>query len=619
LVHDHSTNGDTVSILSPFRPLFQAQTYRVLLFLVAAIPIGAVMLGLLIAGWTSVSVLAITPLVVPLLLGFRGALGLLARADSGLARGLLGVESDPPISSGGQGYWGRGKAVVVDARFWKQQAYLTLRMTVGFAIAVGEIALIAGAIGWIGYPIWYRWDDLHFGSWEVDTLGRAFLLVPAGIVGLGIALALLRPLAVFSEWLVRAFLAERPPEAAVPHRTKQARRRALAIHAGAAGVLGGIQIAIWAFTTSGYFWPEWVLLPLGLSVAVHAWIELVATEPRVLRKSGLTRALLIHAGASAALVSFLTLVWAVTSRGYFWPEWVLLSLGLIVATHAWVELAARPGALLRRKGLSRALVIHAGAWGAVFFFEVFSWVFSNRGYFWPMWILPGAAIALGIHAAVDRTGGQRRLLHRVKALETTRAGAVEEQDAELRRIERDLHDGAQARLVALGMSLGMAEQKFRTDPEAAQLLVAEARAGVAEALRELRDLARGVYPPVLSDRGLGAALMSLADRSPLPTTVEVSLDERPAAQVEAAAYFVAAEALANAAKHSGAHRIAIGVAREGDALVIDITDDGRGGADSSGSGLIGLRRRVEALDGALSVTSPPGGPTRVRAELPCAS
>ena len=148
---------------------------------------------------------------------------------------------------------------------------------------------------------------------------------------------------------------------------------------------------------------------------------------------------------------------------------------------------------------------------------------------------------------------------------------------------------------------------------------AEARAGVAEAIRELRDLSRGIYPPVLADRGIGAALETLADRSPLPTTVAVGLDERPPAPVETAAYFVAAESLANAAKHAGASRVEISVARHDGRLEVRIEDDGRGGADASGSGLAGLRRRVEALDGTLQVTSPAGGPTIVRAELPCAS
>ena len=165
----------------------------------------------------------------------------------------------------------------------------------------------------------------------------------------------------------------------------------------------------------------------------------------------------------------------------------------------------------------------------------------------------------------------------------------------------------------------MAEQKFESDPEGAQQLVAEARAGVAEALRELRDLARGIYPPVLADRGIGAALETLADRSPLTTIVAVDLDERPPARVETAAYFVAAEAMANAIKHSGAGRIDISVGRRNGMLEIEVSDDGTGGADEQGNGLAGLRRRVEALDGTLTVESPEGGPTTIRAEMPCAS
>jgi signal transduction histidine kinase len=236
-----------------------------------------------------------------------------------------------------------------------------------------------------------------------------------------------------------------------------------------------------------------------------------------------------------------------------------------------------------------------------------------------VWTLIGLGSAVLAHWLIVRTAGRHRLARRVETLETTRLGAVEEQDAELRRIERDLHDGAQARLVALGLSLGMAEQKFRSDPEAAEKLVAEARTGVAEALRELRDLARGIHPPVLSDRGLGAALETLADRSPLPTTVRIDLERRPPARVETAAYFVAAEALANAAKHAGAGRVEISVGGRNGLVEVEITDDGRGGADPAGSGLVGLRRRVEALDGTLTVESPAGGPTAIRAELPCGS
>jgi signal transduction histidine kinase len=210
------------------------------------------------------------------------------------------------------------------------------------------------------------------------------------------------------------------------------------------------------------------------------------------------------------------------------------------------------------------------------------------------------------------------MAERIETLETTRAGAVDVQDSELRRIERDLHDGAQARLVALGMSLGMAEQKLAEDPKLAGELLAEARAGAEHALRELRDLARGIHPPVLTDRGLEAALASLASTTPLPVELSVDVVARPAPAVESAAYFVAAEALANAVKHAGAEHVDIEIARLGDTLELEVRDDGTGGADPGGAGLRGLRRRVEALDGTLTIISPRGGPTAIRAELPCA-
>src|SRR4051794_28182237 len=156
-------------LLTPFA---RGDTYRSLAFLLAALPVAAVVLALLIAGWTTTLVLAITPLVVFVLVGYRAAVGFVARADAALARGLLGVESESPISSGGRWFWGRGKAVLVDRSFWSQQAYLALRMTAGFAIAIGLIALLGGAVQALTYPITYRWSSADFGSWHADTLGR---------------------------------------------------------------------------------------------------------------------------------------------------------------------------------------------------------------------------------------------------------------------------------------------------------------------------------------------------------------------------------------------------------------------------------------------------------------
>jgi signal transduction histidine kinase len=206
---------------------------------------------------------------------------------------------------------------------------------------------------------------------------------------------------------------------------------------------------------------------------------------------------------------------------------------------------------------------------------------------------------------------------RVDELTATRAGAVDAAAAELRRIERDLHDGAQARLVALAMDLGMAEERFDRDPESARRLIVEARDEARRALAELRDLARGMRPALLAERGLPEAIRALAARTKLPTTVTVTPGERVPAAVESAAYFVVAEALTNAVKHSAATRLTVELTRDGDLLVVQVADDGVGGADMSGSGLTGLRKRVEALDGALRLASPPGGPTLLHAELPC--
>jgi len=237
------------------------------------------------------------------------------------------------------------------------------------------------------------------------------------------------------------------------------------------------------------------------------------------------------------------------------------------------------------------------------------------------WIV--RVLALG-EASLQRLllGPSKRALlrARVDELAATRSGAVDEQEAELRRIERDLHDGAQARLVAVAMDLGMAQEKLDSSPDEARLLVAAAHDEAKTALKELRDLVRGIHPAILTDRGLDAAVSSLASVCPVPVTVRVDAFERPRPAVESAAYFVVAESLTNIAKHSEATQAGVSIVRDGGSLVVEVTDDGVGGADTgAGSGLAGLERRVRALDGGLFVSSPAGGPTTVRAEIPCGS
>ncbi|MFD9573255.1 sensor histidine kinase [Streptomyces sp. NPDC059982] len=209
------------------------------------------------------------------------------------------------------------------------------------------------------------------------------------------------------------------------------------------------------------------------------------------------------------------------------------------------------------------------------------------------------------------------LERRIAELETGRGVVVDTAAADLRRIERDLHDGAQARLVALAMGLGLAKEKLLEDPEGAAAMVDEAHGEVKLALRELRDLARGIHPAVLTDRGLDAALSSVASRCLVPVKVAVDLPARPAEAIEGIAYFVVSELLQNVSKHAGARDAGIEVWKSGGRLLVRVSDDGRGGADPrGGSGLAGLAERLRAVDGVFLVESPEGGGTVVTAELP---
>ncbi|MEU1433272.1 sensor histidine kinase [Streptomyces sp. NPDC005775] len=231
------------------------------------------------------------------------------------------------------------------------------------------------------------------------------------------------------------------------------------------------------------------------------------------------------------------------------------------------------------------------------------------------WVIRGLAAVDGL--MVTGLLGPSRLATRVTELESDRGVVVDTAAADLRRIERDLHDGAQARLVALAMDLGLAKEKLTADPEAAAKMVDEAHGEVKVALQELRDLARGIHPAVLTDRGLDAALSAIASRCTVPVKVEVDLSSRPAQAIEGIAYFTVSELLQNVSKHAHATRASVDVWRSADRLMLQVTDNGRGGADlASGSGLAGLTERLDAVDGILVVESPVGGPTKVTAELP---
>jgi signal transduction histidine kinase len=334
--------------------------------------------------------------------------------------------------------------------------------------------------------------------------------------------------------------------------------------------------------------------------------------------------LTLHAPAAVLIGVLVTLVWALTGRDTFWPIWVWFGLGASLGVHSVI----RHGVQAYR-GERRPLVVTAELAGLIVTLDVLIWGLSGGGFFWPAWTILGAGTIVGIHFLLVSQNllpaeRERQLVERVDELSRTRRGALDVQAAELRRIERDLHDGAQARLVALSMQLGRAEDRLEDQPEIAEL-VRRARDEAGAAIKELRDLARGIAPPVLADRGLTAAVESLGQRSPIEVDVDARLSRRLSPVIEAAAYFVVAEGLTNVAKHAPGAASRITLCERDEVLLVEIADDGPGGAqvdESDGrasSGLAGLRQRVEALDGTLRVTSPAGVGTNIRAELPCVS
>jgi signal transduction histidine kinase len=315
----------------------------------------------------------------------------------------------------------------------------------------------------------------------------------------------------------------------------------------------------------------------------------------------------------------MTIIWAGTGARYYWPRWVWLG-GLVVIAPLVVAAHVRTMA----GGGRRWLVLHADIDAALSLYLLLIWSFTGVRGLWPLWPILGLSLLLATHALLlyrqrlVPLGTARQLTERVETLTRSRAEALDVQATELRRIERDLHDGVQARLVALSMQLGRAEARLADDPDTATLVKA-ARAEAGAAIAELRSLARGIAPPVLTDRGLAAAIQSMADRSPNKVTVRIGRLDRLAPVVESAAYFVVAEALTNVTKHAAHATAQVSLTQSDGQLVLDIADNGPGGADPAGGGLSGLRARVEALDGSFTVASPMNGPTVIHAELPCGS
>jgi signal transduction histidine kinase len=482
------------------------------------------------------------------------------RRRAGLVLGEPIPERYPPP---GSGRWtARLHDLIGDRSTWRDFAYTAFAGTVGFSLSIIAISLWASVLGLVAMPAWY-WSipgGVQLGLFDVQTLALAFAATAAGLVLIPVCGHLVRAVTIAQLALMRALLTPRGESAEqIGHGTAAAPAPgpgltpSLPLHVSLALLLGLVVTIIWIATGIGYFWPIWVWLSAGLSVALDVIVlRAQAAQP------GPERWVRVHAEVSGTIGALLVAIWLVTGLGTFWPFWSLLGLGVVLALHALI-------------------------------------VFRDR--------LPLRA-------------REQALVERVDVLTRTRRGALDVQAAELRRIERDLHDGAQARLVALTMQLGRAEEKLADQPEAAAL-VRRAREDAGAAIAELRDLARGIAPPILADRGLAAAIEALGRRSAIPVTVDADPDRRPLPVIETAAYFVVAEALTNVAKHAGGASAHVAVGLAGEQLVLEVVDSGPGGADPAGGGLTGLRHRVEALDGTLTVVSPPGKGTTIRAQLPC--
>jgi signal transduction histidine kinase len=462
-----------------------------------------------------------------------------------------------------------------DRQTWKDLAWLIIHSVVGFGFAVVAVSALASVVSSALMPLWF-WsipEGVDWGLWNIDNVPLALLATVLSIPMAALTVLILRGMAKVELWLAEQLLdgEEMPPGDGAPGaggsptipRSSEAVRRmipagefSLAVHAAISGVIGLLCTAIWAAAGGGYYWPAWVWLAVIIPLSLHFGLrEAVRIAPE-------RRAMAIQVVVSLVITGITVAVWALAGFGTFWPIWTILALIILFV----VVLLAR---------------------------LVWRQLYGDER--------------------------ERELTERVETLTETRRGALDVQAAELRRIERDLHDGAQARLVALSMQLGRAEEGLADRPEIAAL-VRQARTEATAANAELRDLARGIAPPVLADRGLAAAVEALGTRAPVPVTVDAQLPRRSAPVVESAAYFVVAESLTNVAKHAPQAAAAVRLRLEGDTLEVIVADDGPGGADlAAGSGLDGLRRRVAALDGEFEVSSPPGKGTRIQVRLPCGS
>ena len=528
----------------------------------SVIAFAVVVAGLIASASTAVFIVGL-PIVLVTAMAFRWTAELDRRnAALVLGRRLRGRYRDLR----GRRFLARLSGTLRDGQTWKDLAWLVSHAVLGFGFGCLAVSAVAQVFGVALLPLWY-WaipDGLDWGIWHIDSLGEALLAMWLAIPLAAITIVLLRGMTLAEANLAVALLDARAPApggttaaAAAPpaSRPRIDGGAVLAFHVALTTLLGFVVTLLWGLTGSGYFWPMWVWFGLAVPLALHAGIRRAVDTT-----TGWRRGIAIYGVVTAVAAGVVVAVWAMAGSNAFWPAWPLLGLvGLFALVTAIVAVWQR---------------------------------------------LPAQR--------------DRELAERVDVLTRTRRGALDVQAAELRRIERDLHDGAQARLVALSMQLGRAEERLGEHPDVADL-VRSARREASAAIGELRDLARGISPPVLADRGLVAAVETLAARAATPVVVEASVGRRLPPVIETAAYFVVAEALANVGKHAPGATTEVRLLLDGRRLVVEVADDGPGGAEAGGSGLTGLRHRVEALDGSLTVATVAGAGTTIHAELPCGS
>lgn len=319
----------------------------------------------------------------------------------------------------------------------------------------------------------------------------------------------------------------------------------------------------------------------------------------------------VAAGVALGVVS--TLGWALTG-GPFWPRWVWLALALAAAlTYVGVR------ALRITPGPRRWLAAEGGLLAVLFPFDLVVWLMTGRGHFWPAYSAAGLSVLIGLHQwwmSRRPSAEEGALRRRIDTLTRSRYTAVDLQATELRRIERDLHDGAQARMTSTALAIGIAERQVASDPEAALRTLRQARSTARAAVEDLRGVMRQIYPPVLADRGLRGAVEALAVDLAVP--VEITGSDPPLPPpLGAAVYFGTAECLTNVVKHARASQVEVRFELHHDRAAVEVIDNGCGGARvDAGSGLEGVRRRLSVFDGEVLLDSPAGGPTRVRMRVP---